>query len=659
MPAGFWSMDAKAAALALVEANRSAKLKKVLQLAIDDRDGAVPGESGTLRFTDESSRCYTASDVHFFLRCDPKGSFLVLANTVEPGVVGRERGQKGRSEAVRVCELEPKDARQILHVVWWLDRVRSKSDELDRFNRSSSTADGRGSMSLTFDGDKKPPTVWAVERLWSDHISDRWNCLYTREVFLNFTRHVLHGVIRQMGEWLSPLKMRVNRDSEEVESSKEALEGQERACSRILALHLADPNLMPPAVVGAAYAVAGELALPSLVPVLEKLKERDGDAKRAGDALQQIGVAKDAKALTEMALGDPKKADWATIQIKMRFPESYAPLLEERLKTARGADAVRLLSELVVADLTKARAFASTVPVAERGALGRAAFAILRDSPETANEPGRVKTQLEIVVDKGAKAQERSEAIDVLVPSKNPLRFPGQDIDQALENILKTPAGQESFDFVPVHAAAALERRRGALYFDATLARLVETKDSFTAQQLLGVTVAMGQTARPEQRARLVDYFKGHLKETNLMVSELCWEIWAADLRELKGDLERIATGGPGGKESDRADTAGGPVQQVQGKFHKARQVAQVWNEEDSLTRAKLEVALALYEAYLFTGDAHHGRRRRLDQCLAAAAKELSGDQRKQVADFATQFASKSNASDAEMLAGIIKENLK
>src|SRR5206468_12543380 len=71
-PVGFWTLDPKAAALALVEVNRSKKHRSQVELAVDDQDGKGPGGAGFIRLTDESSRCYIARDNHFLLRCDPQ-----------------------------------------------------------------------------------------------------------------------------------------------------------------------------------------------------------------------------------------------------------------------------------------------------------------------------------------------------------------------------------------------------------------------------------------------------------------------------------------------------------------------------------------------------------------------------------------------------------
>ena len=120
-----------------------------------------------------------------------------------------------------------------------------------------------------------------------------------------------------------------------------------------------------------------------------------------------------------------------------------------------------------------------------------------------------------------------------------------------------------------------------------------------------------------------------------------------------------MSTTGPESVESERADTAGGPVSPVTGRFHRARQIAQLWREEHPLTRAKLVVAMALHEAYLYVGDEHPGLRRRLDQSLAEMAKDLTAEQKEEVAMFASTLAKRSIASEADALAAIVRDTLK
>jgi len=434
---------------------------------------------------------------------------------------------------------------------------------------------------------------------------------------------------------------------------------QEKACARILELHLADPRMLPPAFATAAFSAAGNQGMASLVPLLEKLRDRALDGPRPGEALAKIGTVTDGAGLETMARQGGQKADWAMAQLKLRFPAEYSRALEARLKGSSGREAADLLKEFAAIDPARARAHAGATSSRDRSPLARVAFVLLRDGGKEL-EPERIRTQLETVLDDDEGSQVRSEAIDALVPSNKPHCFPDKAIDEALEKILATTPVDKGFRYEVTHAAEALALRRGPAVFDAVFDKLKATKDTFLSTYFLRVLGSLIPQASAEQRGRYLEFMKGHLKSTNWMMSEVCLEIWAADLRELKGDLERIATSGPAEKESELADTAGGDPKPVVGKYHRARQVAQLWNEEDAVTRAKLHIALGLDQAYHFVGESRpSGMRFRFERGLADAAKELNADQRKEVARFAAAVAPGSIASGAGELVPVIRDALK
>jgi hypothetical protein len=630
-PSDFWTLDARSAALALVRANLPRK-DRSLRVAIDDR-GEPPGESGTAQLTLLSSRCYWASDTFIFLQADATSSFLATAHLLEPGAVATELGKKGRSEEVQFLALDYPEARRVLEILGWLERVRSTRDPRNGVSMTVSTGDGRGTLKLLFAG---RPAVEVEGRLWPSTIPSRWEDDYEKVTQLNFSAFLLHR-----------LMARKSRDGE-----------QEKACSRILELHLADPRMLPPAFATAAFSAAGNQGMASLVPLLEKLRDRALDGPRPGEALAKIGTVTDGAGLEKMVYEGGKKADWAMAQLKLRFPADYVRALEARLKAASGKEAADLLQEFAAIDPARARAYAGAVSGKDRGPLARAAFVILRDGGKDL-EPERIRTQLETALDDEEGSQTRSEAIEALVPPNKPHRFPDPAIDQALEKILTTTPVDKGFRYEVTHAAEALALRRGAAVFDAVFDKLLATKDTFLVTYFLRTTGSLIPQASAEQRGRYLEFLKGHLKATNFMMSELCLEIWAADLRELKGDLERIATSGPAEKESDLADTAGGDRKPVVGKYHRARQVAQLWNEEDASTRAKLLVALGLDQAYHFVGDKPSGLRRRFERTLAEAAKGLRADQRKDVARFAAAVAPRGIASGTAELVTAIGDAMK
>src|SRR5207237_1367858 len=83
---------------------------------------------------------------------------------------------------------------------------------------------------------------------------------------------------------------------------KEVLEDQEKACVQIFERHLADPTLMPAAIVNAACDFSGDLCLTATVPFLEKMRDRRKDGGRPADALRKIGYVTDHAGVAQMVL---------------------------------------------------------------------------------------------------------------------------------------------------------------------------------------------------------------------------------------------------------------------------------------------------------------------------------------------------------------------
>jgi hypothetical protein len=104
----------------------------------------------------------------------------------------------------------------------------------------------------------------------------------------------------------------------------------------------------------------------------------------------------------------------------------------------------------------------------------------------------------------------------------------------------------------------------------------------------------MAQQEPKRYKPRLKKWLSGQLKETNFMIGEILWAIWALDLQELKPEVERVATSSPEDFQGRKAYSQGGDVSPVDQRYHMARKVAAVWNEEDATTRAKLRTAMCL-----------------------------------------------------------------
>ena len=72
----------------------------------------------------------------------------------------------------------------------------------------------------------------------------------------------------------------------------------------------------------------------------------------------------------------------------------------------------------------------------------------------------------------------------------------------------------------------------------------------------------------------------------------------------------------------------------IEGRFHLARQILSLWNEEDAMTRCRLLLAFGFNHAYEFVEEPVPERLARMKIELAKTAQALTCDERKEATDF-------------------------
>jgi hypothetical protein len=226
---------------------------------------------------------------------------------------------------------------------------------------------------------------------------------------------------------------------------------------------------------------------------------------------------------------------------------------------------------------------------------------------------------------------DRGEAVSLLVPHSQPGRFKHPSIEDTLTLLmgLKDPDAT----LLSAQAAAALLRRGGERHAPRVFQFFRVGEHSFAKHWLLGPLSRAARTGGA-LREGFLSILREELRETDLMLSELALAAWAADLRELKPDLERIATATPEAPEGDQANTAGGGRQPVEGRCHAARRVAALWNEEDVATRIKLLVAFAIEGCAVSVVDGEEEHTRLLEDAVKAAQSTLDAKGRNEVNRF-------------------------
>lgn len=207
LPDGFWNIDARTAALAFAEANRTREHQAAYTLSFGSVDQAAPPVRCTITLADFSSRDYNAVDQHYFLRVDPTESYLAFARSWSAGSAFYNVVHDAPTFDFRLCTLSYEDARKVSDVIWWLNRIEAKSAKTNSnsdvaYSRSGtfSSADGLGK--IIFRAESRV-VIEVGETSWADYLAERWSDGYGPEVFFNFAEHLIQTTIpeRLGAEW--------------------------------------------------------------------------------------------------------------------------------------------------------------------------------------------------------------------------------------------------------------------------------------------------------------------------------------------------------------------------------------------------------------------------------------------------------------------------
>jgi hypothetical protein len=711
LPEGFWGLDAKEAALAMAQVNRYPDHQRRYRLALDARDGAKPPEVGSLAFSYSSARCYHAVDEHYFLRFDPRGSYLAFAQSRDGGVVFYNLVHNRPAYDLRRCELPYEEARKIAHTIWWLDRVRSQEHvRSNKYSSSSSSADGHGSLVVR--PDVGGPSLQLRNTIWAGHAAERWTAEYEPEVCLNLASFLIQDALpMRLGEAWTAQQPRHSHDILARQSSSPKYEEEERLRIRarireFLASFGLDQARVSFAILGEAIRAVGELCVhdhqPRLREILEALPVRSTPKRSAGDvraeldkldesdvapdsikqhmekrdelraeyvsllresrsttaadvrealtlSIRKLESAKDTLLLRAWACSKEEGAQWALQRLGALDKREYASALVWWLEHYMDDGARQVYEEIARVDPPLAQEIAANLPADQVSALSVSAFSELEKIADIPDKAIRVRTLIDLLLTPTSQWDERRRALDILVPEADPLRYPEAVVDQALLTLLEPEQADDTINFILVSASQALARRGRTQSFDRIVLGLKGKHSSMVEHQMLGPLAHLAQADPAKLKPRLQEVVHPHLQRTNWYIPEIFWAIWAADLRELKPRLEQLATSGPDDHEDSRANRHGGEETAVQGRFHLARKMVSIWNEEDLPSRAKLLLALAKTEEGAFDEPASHPERRaRLEVELKRIAGELTTDGREEVRRFLQSSADPRTGQEAQ-----------
>lgn len=696
VPKEFWTLPAREAALAMADANRTPAHRNRFAIAVDDRDRRSPPDIRAVRLSYRSARCYNAIDSHYFLRIDPKSSYFAYAQSWEPGVVFYNFVSARAAYDIRFCELPYRQARQVAETIWWLHQVRTWEPARPAgAGGSTSWCSADGHASLRVVTVQARGNIQVTGSSWAEHIPGRWQGHYGKETFLNLAKHLVTAALpKHLGEGWARSEPRRPRNplAGGPGGPKYRREDGTRlraTVKRILGFYSPDQGRISYPIVREAVRAAGDLALADVAgqvrriqsqlpaplgpkrteAAIEKEIERaQGQAERPGDyrrvwslyeeldrlrcrhddgsaledlrgavqlTLRQSQVAHDPKELMGWAVTGEPGWQWALQRLRELDRDRYVFALEQWLKKTKGKWTRQALAAIAEVDPDRAKEIAKKLSPDAKGDLTVPAFSLLTKAKAIPDEQKRVAALVKVALDPKSGWDQRGQAIDHLVPASDPLKYRDRKVDEALLRLLDPKLADDTINFTLAVACRALALRGRTEYFDRITERLDTIADGEVYHRVLGALTQLARKGGAEHKATLISILKPHLKRTNKMITEIVWCIWAADLRALKADLESIATAGPGDYEGPKASSHGGGVTPVTHRYHLARKIAAIWNEEDSVTRGRLLVAFGFHEAYyVASSDAEPERVEQLTTALRDLAGSLSAEQTRQVVAF-------------------------
>ncbi len=705
LPEGFWSMEPKAAALALLEANRTVKHRQNFRLVFEVGAELPPKGGCSVSLTRASSRCYQSVDFHSFLCVDPEKSYLAFAqdDPRDDPLMLLEYEFKPVHD-LRFSEVSHQDAQHVAKVIWWLNRVRARAigkDSEDSLRGMMSTADGL--IRLVMRSEDKKVLDEAVTR-WAGYLSERWVDRCDAEVAGNFAHYLIEEALParqgaswsamnvgtaeshqarlkqlslQFLEWISPDQRRVSFG---VATQAVRLVGWEALGDYKKQLQQIESVIQPDVPRHDQEKAAKELAT---LPYPFEIKDIDDRSKVAdrravlevhssyelndpgGDradhlraaavlALRRMECVNDVERLRAWAESASIGSRWALQRLKQVNRDDYASVLEQRLHQAASVQDRDFFEELRRVDEKRSQALFLTLSEKKKQLLGlhaHEALSTLKQRPTSDTQ--MTADLLGILLDAKASTNERIQALGVLVPTDAVLHDASREVDEALDKLL-TSAQPAKLDIWLRRAVCRALARRGLVdSFDTVLMEWQNESDLMHRQSFLSILSHLAQADPQRLNVRLSSLLKPQLAKSNESMTEVFWNVWAADLRELTPEIVRLATRSPGEIEDERANSWGGEVKAITGRFHFARQILGLWHEPDELAKARMLMAFAFSHNYSIMAGEYPERQVRWKTAFRQCVQALPAEARPKLDSFLEEISHMPVAREIEPISDL------
>jgi hypothetical protein len=685
LPAGFWKMEPKAAALAFAEANRTPEHRKMVRIAVDDRDQASPPDRGWVVHEFQSSSCYTFTTNLTALRFGIDKPFIFQSGTSMNGMVGANPLADRAGHALRMIPVSKEEARFLSETLFWLDRIRSRSAKEDGFGSGmSSTADGRGTLDIHV-ADQQPRRVAGT--LWhGPSVAARWTEGYDQNTCINFADHLLTDALPRhlIGRWdTTPLSHRnlITPLADRLKPREDSDARDELTAIVLAALDLHRTDPWPAAALARLVNCAGNSGLANTLPALEELNENlppPGDSEKEFRALEekfkgqfvspefvapddvqgkqqwerleslrvqmsydipcqlreplaraikQLRAIYQPVPLIKMAEAKDASAAWAMQQLQIHHPDDYANLLVASFHEADARSRGMIFSTLAAAHPPGARQLRETLSKAQEEDLAtQLAQFELKDEPELART--RIPALLEIFKDSSGTRdyEERGPAIELL--SVLPLDAPQQaQFEALLLAELKTPRRNDfKMSILPWIVPALGKLPDPDRHWDALIEFSKNATEFSEFFYFLDVLSTIALTKPETLKPQLADFIRPHFTHHGGNMNKLFLAALAMDLRDLAPEIARLASSGPGVEEGKCANGwGGGFTGPGNERYHLARHITALWLEPDADTRARMWTAMVLASPWEFTRqlNVHATLRENFRATLAAASPSL------------------------------------